>query len=95
MDYKSEIMVNKSIIHSNIHNNYSHPNQIVKLAAKSIDSKYPYFVVFVMNKYGEIWVYGLEKKKSGYRALPLKHEIRDKAEVLLVFSDNMSISELV
>lgn len=91
MDYKIEILVNKKIIFSKIYKGYSHPNQVIKLAVKGLKKQYDYMSVFVMNRYGEVWNYVIEKK----RAWPVFHDFRNKNEVGLVFSGNLDIYELV
>lgn len=93
MDYKAEMMFNKKVLYSNIYNNYSHPNQIIKLVVKKSNFNYKFFTISIMNRMGEVWIYGVEKTSKGYRALPLSHDIKGKSEVMLVFSGNVSIDE--
>jgi len=93
MDYKVEVMVDKQVIFSHMYSGYSHPNQVIKLALKEIDKRYDYMSIFVMNKYGEVWNYVIERKMG--KALPMIHDYKSKKDVLLVFSGNASIFEVL
>jgi len=95
MDYKAEVMVNKKLVHSLIYKNYTHPNQVVKLIANKIKNKYDYYNIFVMNTFGEVWHYGVEKTKEGYKAWQLGNDIKNKNQMLMVFSGNTVIADIL
>ena len=95
MDYKVEVIVEKRIIHSKIYPAYSHPNQVVRKAIKAVGTNNDYMQILVVNGFGEVWSYVAEKKGSSYKAWPTGNTVTSKNEVLMAFSGNKSIAELL
>lgn len=95
MDYKAEVMVGRKVIFSMKYNNYSHPNQIARILIDKFKKRFDYFTIFIMNKYGEVWSFGVEKTNNKYKAWQLSNEMKSKRDVIMVFSGNITIAELM
>jgi hypothetical protein len=96
MEYKVELLANNQLLVDDVFKKMSHPNQAIRKAVgMAPKDKYDFMIVYILNNNGEVWAYGVEKKKSGYRAYPVDHDMLHHGEVLKVFSGMKTIRGLV
>lgn len=91
MRYKAEIWHQGRAIDSRTYDKAVNPKQVVRRIVTS-NSQPSDFTVYVMNEYGDLWVYNVENR-GGFRAV-LRRHLRayfNRDEIHDIFSGNVTI----
>ena len=99
MLYRAEGWSEKRMIVSQIFQ-ATHPKQAVRRIRDALETKganLQFLTVYILNEEGQMWMYGMKKKNSKYRAMMLEKGTNylPRNLVQMVFAGNRNIREVV
>jgi hypothetical protein len=95
MKYKAEVVKDNRIYQEFYFKNRSHPNQVARHIVQVLKGKIDYFIIFVVNDFGEVWRYSVMKGKDlklYIRQMDKGKEFYSKNDLDMIFTGNKAIS---
>lgn len=98
MRYRVDVMGNKRVMMSPVFT-AEHTQQAVRITTERMKKRgvnKEFTTLFVMNEKGNVWVYNLQRKNGGFRAVRvMKANPLPKNITMSVFAGNTNIAEVV